>query len=66
MQFNIFKGIIDHGIFSVLVFVIFGIQVLIISFAGYGFGLYPLGLTVEQWGISVPLLLRRSPSAQPL
>jgi hypothetical protein len=44
---------IDHGIFCVLVLLIVGIQALIVTFTGYGFGLYPGGLTIEQWGITV-------------
>ena len=46
----------DHAIFCILVAVILGIQIVIVTFGGYQFGLYPLGLTIEQWGISVIIL----------
>jgi hypothetical protein len=40
--------------FLVIVGVIFCLQVLLVSFGGIAFGVYPhFGLTAQQWGISV-------------
>lgn len=49
----------EHGFFTVIVFIILAIQVIIVTFSGSGFGLYPNGLTIQQWAISVPVRLFR-------
>lgn len=44
----------DHFLFPIIVVSIFGLQILLVTFAGNAFGVYSnYGLTIQQWLISV-------------
>lgn len=53
---NIFAGIFTNKLFIIIVFSIFGLQAILITFAGEGFQVYKnYGLTIEQWLISMAI-----------
>ena len=53
IQFNIFAGILSNCLFPVIVIVIIGLQIILVTFPGYGFGVYNRGLSIQQWLICV-------------
>ena len=52
-EINIFSGITRNPLFIIIVICIFGLQILLISFTGSAFHVYPNGLSIEQWLICV-------------
>lgn len=63
IQFNILSGITKNPIFLFIVFGIFVLEILLVTFSGKAFGVYGnFGLTIEQWLICVLILISRSAS----
>ncbi len=52
-QFNILSNILGNYLFLIILLVIMASQILIISFLGNFFKLYPYGLTAVQWAICI-------------
>jgi hypothetical protein len=50
---NVFAGLFNNAIFLVVMIIIVGGQILLVTFAGYAFGMCSQGLTIQQWLISV-------------
>ncbi|CAD8172417.1 unnamed protein product [Paramecium octaurelia] len=53
-EFNIFQNIGNNSLFIIIVFFIFALQIILITFAGIAFSCYTYyGLTIQQWLISI-------------
>lgn len=60
IKVNVFKGITKHTAFYMIVLLILVLQIVIITFGGFVFGVYPhYGLTIKQWLLSVTIYLFR-------
>jgi hypothetical protein len=57
-EINVFEGLLKNKLFVIIVLAIIKMQVLLITFGGYAFGVYSnFGLNFEQWVISVQIHL---------
>lgn len=57
IKFNILSDITKNNIFPIVIFGIVSLQILLVTFAGYAFGVYNnYGLTIKQWFICVFLI----------
>ena len=53
-EFNIFEGITRNPLFLIIICGIFGLQILLVTFAGNAFGVYTnYGLVPQQWLICI-------------
>lgn len=53
-EINVFKGITESYIFLIIVATILILQILLVTFTGIAFGVYPnFGLTIHQWLLSI-------------
>ena len=58
MQFNVFSNLSNNSMFVGIVIIIFCLQLLLLTFAGTAFGVYPyFGLHPLHWAISVMHIL---------
>lgn len=53
-EINVFENITSNWLFPAIVFIIFFMQIILVTFAGFAFGVYPyFGLHPAHWGLSV-------------
>ena len=56
-EVNVFENITVNILFPVIVLIIFILQIILVTFAGYAFGVYNyFGLHPIHWGISVIII----------